>query len=399
MATTLYMRPDIPAVVPAKPSGYTAGWTDNTSGGAFAGSGASSLLPAQGDGNGWYTTVGPLFSTNTAGCLQMCSPRLAAQTIAATPWSIAFSVWGGAANWQAYIYVALMNGSSGLPRTVLIAANNIGTGTRPATSDRTVYSAAYAAVGGTAVLGDYLVVEIALKPASSAGQYIQVETDGNVAISADNVNNGQPLSLIICPTTLVFAQIARAAAGGLGLAATVAGTTGPGLKSGTASAGLGLLLGASGSVLPTSKSGTAQAALGVLLSAGGAAGPGRISGTAQAALGLLLTAAGPGRISGTAQAALGLLLTAAGSGMVAVPVPIAPRPRTSYPEPVLDPGSAPGDTPLVYIPVNKLWLPYICGCLMQLQQRSAWSALNQQQLQDLIGRVNDLIAAFGAGEQ
>jgi hypothetical protein len=80
-------------------------------------------------------------------------------------------------------------------------------------------------------------------------------------------------------------------------------------------------------------------------------------------------------------------------------VPFAPRARTSYPEPVFDPGSAPGDSPIVYIPVNRLWLPYIAGALTQLQQRSVWKALNQQQLQDLIGRVNDLIAAFGAGEQ
>ena len=191
-------------------------------------------------------------------------------------------------------------------------------------------------------------------------------------------------------------------AANLGLLLSSTGVTSPTSKSGAAAANLSLLLSSAGATSPTSKSGSAAANLGLLIASAGAAGPGSKVGTASAALGLLLGAAGAtsvGYVSGTAQAALGLLLTAAGSGIAAVPVPFAPRARTSYPEPVFDPGSAPGDSPIVYIPVNKLWLPYIAGALTQLQQRSAWKALNQQQLQDLIGRVNDLIAAFGAGEQ
>ena len=72
--------------------------------------------------------------------------------------------------------------------------------------------------------------------------------------------------------------------------------------------------------------------------------------------------------------------------------------RTSYAEPVTDPGTAPGDDPLICIQVNAGWVPYICGCVLQLAQPPAWTA-DAAALPDLLGRVTDLIARIGtAGE-
>lgn len=71
--------------------------------------------------------------------------------------------------------------------------------------------------------------------------------------------------------------------------------------------------------------------------------------------------------------------------------------HSSFAEPVADPGTAPGDAPLVCLQVNAAWIPYICGCVMQLLQPAAWTA-STAALPDLLGRVHDLIAAIGSAD-
>lgn len=69
--------------------------------------------------------------------------------------------------------------------------------------------------------------------------------------------------------------------------------------------------------------------------------------------------------------------------------------RSSYTEPVADPGTAPGDGPLRQLNVNAAWVPYIIGCLMQMVQPLAWTTTDPTALADLLGRVTDLMNMFG----
>lgn len=68
--------------------------------------------------------------------------------------------------------------------------------------------------------------------------------------------------------------------------------------------------------------------------------------------------------------------------------------RSSYVEPVADPGTAPGDHPMVCLSINVAWVPYVLGALTQLAQARAWAVLPSA-LPDLLGRVQDLIALIG----
>ncbi len=75
--------------------------------------------------------------------------------------------------------------------------------------------------------------------------------------------------------------------------------------------------------------------------------------------------------------------------------PEAYYPRTSFIAPVVDPGTAPGDDPLICIRVNASWIPYVLGSLMQLAQPKTWTTTEPLSLTDLLGRVTDLIALVG----
>jgi len=75
--------------------------------------------------------------------------------------------------------------------------------------------------------------------------------------------------------------------------------------------------------------------------------------------------------------------------------PEADYPQSSYVEPVVDPGTAPGDGPLVCLQINAAWIPYIVGSVMQLGQPPAWTTTDPTALADLLGRLTDLIALIG----
>jgi len=69
----------------------------------------------------------------------------------------------------------------------------------------------------------------------------------------------------------------------------------------------------------------------------------------------------------------------------------------SYREAVADPGTAPGDDPVVCLQVNASWIPYIIGSCLQLTQPTSWIS-GSPSLADLLGRVQDLLALFGTAE-
>lgn len=68
--------------------------------------------------------------------------------------------------------------------------------------------------------------------------------------------------------------------------------------------------------------------------------------------------------------------------------------RTSYLEPINDPGTAPADAPTICLAINAAWIPIVIGCLMQVLQPPAWTA-DSTHIGDLLGRVTDLIAIVG----
>jgi hypothetical protein len=74
--------------------------------------------------------------------------------------------------------------------------------------------------------------------------------------------------------------------------------------------------------------------------------------------------------------------------------PITREVRSSYVEPIVDPGTAPADDPVICLRINAAWIPVIIGCLMQAMQPLAWTA-DSAALPDLLGRVTDLISIVG----
>jgi len=69
--------------------------------------------------------------------------------------------------------------------------------------------------------------------------------------------------------------------------------------------------------------------------------------------------------------------------------------RPSFVQPVTPPSTAPCDPPLVCISVNQEWLPYILGALTQLAQPTTWDVADRATLEDVLGRVTDLLACVG----
>lgn len=69
--------------------------------------------------------------------------------------------------------------------------------------------------------------------------------------------------------------------------------------------------------------------------------------------------------------------------------------RGSFAEPVPTPPGSAFDAPTVCLEVAASWLPYITGALSQLAQPSTWITDTDMSLWDILGRVQDLIAAIG----
>lgn len=69
--------------------------------------------------------------------------------------------------------------------------------------------------------------------------------------------------------------------------------------------------------------------------------------------------------------------------------------RPSFREPIVPPSAEPCDAPLVCISISQAWIPYVLGALTQLAQPSTWKVESESDRQEVLGRVQDLIALFG----
>ena len=71
------------------------------------------------------------------------------------------------------------------------------------------------------------------------------------------------------------------------------------------------------------------------------------------------------------------------------------RQQGSFVESVTPPAGESQDGPLLCLPLNPTWLPYILGALAQLVQPTTWDVATPADLEDIQGRVTDLIAIWG----
>lgn len=66
----------------------------------------------------------------------------------------------------------------------------------------------------------------------------------------------------------------------------------------------------------------------------------------------------------------------------------------SFQWPIADPGTAPGDAPLVCIPCNLAWLAVLAGSAAQLLMPATWIAADDAALEALLTRAHTLFDAI-----
>ncbi len=76
--------------------------------------------------------------------------------------------------------------------------------------------------------------------------------------------------------------------------------------------------------------------------------------------------------------------------------PRRPAPRGSFVEPVTIPATTPADGPLLYLPCNADWVPYVLGAMMQLVLPSTWATADPAAVREVQTQVTDLMAAWSA---
>ena len=69
--------------------------------------------------------------------------------------------------------------------------------------------------------------------------------------------------------------------------------------------------------------------------------------------------------------------------------------RTSYMEPLPDPGTALNTGTNVCVQIPATAIPYILGSLLQLLQPPAWAITDPTRMSEVLGQVTDLIIAIG----
>lgn len=71
------------------------------------------------------------------------------------------------------------------------------------------------------------------------------------------------------------------------------------------------------------------------------------------------------------------------------------RNQASFIEPVAIPAEHPGDAPLVCVPINQSWIPYVLGGVWQLAQPSTWIDTGGSSVSDVLHDVQDLMGTIG----
>lgn len=75
-----------------------------------------------------------------------------------------------------------------------------------------------------------------------------------------------------------------------------------------------------------------------------------------------------------------------------------PYPVSSFPEPVLPPGSDPESYPLICVQFNATWQGYILGCLMQLCNPATWKIADRAHWDIVLDYATRLIELFAVAE-
>lgn len=82
--------------------------------------------------------------------------------------------------------------------------------------------------------------------------------------------------------------------------------------------------------------------------------------------------------------------------MVAFP-PLPPYPTSSFNSPVPAPDVDPDTGAFVSICFNPKWLPYVIGCVKQLQNEATWDVANESEMDTVLQRVDTLLGLLSEG--
>jgi hypothetical protein len=208
-AQTIYLSDAAAGTPPGLtlPAGYLAGWlqSDTTAGGAAARALVLAPGTAQTDrvrSTGWSSILKA--TSATLGLAQYCSPPLAAQTIPAGNWGIAYAVStgvSGSRTWQGMVSLFLINGSTGVVRATL---------TRTSTTNtlETAVVGSVSGAGASVSAGDYLALEAGINynnPSSqNYGPTTHIYADGSTPITSDNVTVTDACSALTAPVALTL---------------------------------------------------------------------------------------------------------------------------------------------------------------------------------------------------
>jgi hypothetical protein len=316
--TTAYLR-DIVADIDTStlPAGSLDGsWTSRNNGDTAAN--AKSLLAASGPAAGEINwAVGSqvwggssTFKPHTA---QFLSETLAAQSVSAGNWTIAFtgspsSVQAGS-SWAGWAALKLVNGATGAVRTNIFSGQAIGSTGRTSSAIRTCYSTTISGGAFSPQAGDYLCLEIGVTFTTRAGgetASIRSRGNGATAISSDNVANTDAQSFITAPSSIAYTSDGAA---GAALAGQSDGT------SSTSATGLTQTQPLAGTTTGTS-SATATGLKQTQPLAGGSAGGSTATGTLTAIQLVAGSAAGTSSASGSLSTSVALAGSATGTSSV-----------------------------------------------------------------------------------
>ena len=209
----MYLRQGTAATVSPLPSGFLATWGQS---GTLKGASAQTLSATAGSAQ---TAVTPTWAalakgvTTTLGHVQLLSPALAAQSVSAASWTLAYAAAMTNAvsgfSWSGEAALYLVNGATGAARTTIVALGAVGTTGRIVTTEETVYTAALSGAAFTVSDGDYLALEIgiaALTPSGGGAKTPTTDTyaDGTTAITADAASASSAESLLTAPVALTL---------------------------------------------------------------------------------------------------------------------------------------------------------------------------------------------------
>lgn len=192
-------------------AGANVNYLSNTAG--------SSALSVQATG---ITTPGS--SSRTHALCQYATDALAAQTIAAGNWTIAFSGQVAAAStnqrWAGIAGLYLVNGSTGAIRQTLQTLAVLGSSSRTSTSALSCFSSSVAVAQVAVTQGDYIVLEIGIQTTKATsgnwtGATVVARDSGSGALSADasTTNATNPTSRLVAPANLSFPFYQESAGG------------------------------------------------------------------------------------------------------------------------------------------------------------------------------------------